>query len=84
MRCGLRNRICCVHSHRCGNGTSMAGQSSGQNSSTDTEASSGYNNQTEPSNAGARYKELSLRLIQANPNACNVQDDLRRRSLRVP
>ena len=59
----------------------MASQSTGQNSSTATEASSGRDNQTQPSNTWALSKMLSLRQVQANPNTCNVQDDPCRRSL---
>jgi hypothetical protein len=59
----------------------MASQSAGQNSSTATEAPSGYDNQSKPSNAWALSKMLSLRQVQANPNTYNVQDDPCRRSL---
>jgi hypothetical protein len=58
----------------------MASQSAGQNSSTATEAPSGYDNQTQPSNAWALYKKLSLRRVQGNPSAYRIQDDLFRRS----
>ncbi len=58
----------------------MASQSAGQNSSTATEASSGCDNQTQPSNAWALYKKLSLSRVQANPSVYNIRDVLYRRS----
>ena len=58
----------------------MAGQSAGQNSSTATEASSDCDNQSQPSNAWALYKKLSLSRVQANPSAYNIRDVLYRRS----
>ena len=58
----------------------MASQSAGQNSSTASEASSGCDNQAQPSNAWALYKKLSLRGVQANPSVYNLRDVLYRRS----
>jgi len=58
----------------------MASQSAGQNSSTASEASSGCDNQAQPSNAWALYKKLSLRGVQANPSVYNLGDVLYRRS----
>jgi hypothetical protein len=57
-----------------------ASQYAGQNSSTATEAPSGCDNQTQPSNAWTLYKKLSLSRVQANPSVYNIRDVLYRRS----
>ena len=58
----------------------MAGQSLGQSFNTITEAPSVHDNQTQPSNAWALYKKLSLSRVQASPSAYDIRDDLFRRA----